>query len=171
MTFIFFTLWPSKFHVRVHRDLTLHFTREPNVEHCWSNWMSLMNYYHRSIIVTWQPSNVLTQLFHLLLGSGPEGVDDICFHTCGGFSPPSSSTFPPPTSNLSLDDQIPVLRPKSQPRGPNPCFEAQIPDLRPKSQPQVLNPSLKAQIPALRSKFQPWGPNPNFGPKLKALWP
>ena len=32
------------------------------------------------------------------LGSGPEGVDDLCFHTHGGFSPPSPS---PP--------QIPVL--------------------------------------------------------------
>ena len=31
----------------------------------------------------------------LLLGSGPEGADDLCFHTYGGFSPPSP---PPPPS-------------------------------------------------------------------------
>ena len=43
-------------------------------------------------------------------GSGPEGVDDLCFHTYGGFSPPP----PPSPSNLSLEAQIPVSRPKSQ---------------------------------------------------------
>ena len=29
-------------------------------------------------------------------GSGPEGVDDLCFHTYGDFSPPPSSPPPPP---------------------------------------------------------------------------
>ena len=56
-------------------------------------------------------------------GSGPEGVNDLCFHPYGGFFPP-----PPPTSPL-----------KSQSRGPNSSLEAQIPVLRPKSQPQGLN--------------------------------
>ena len=65
-------------------------------------------------------------------GSGPEGVDDLCFHTYGGFSPPP----PPPL--------------KSQSRGPNSSLEAQISVLRPKSQPQGPNPSLKAKILAWR---------------------
>ena len=60
------------------------------------------------------------------LGSGPEGFDDLCFHTYGGFSPPS----PPPSTS---PPQIPVLRPKFQARGPNPSLEAQIPASRPKS--------------------------------------
>ena len=49
-------------------------------------------------------------------GSGPEGVDDLCFHTYGGFSPSPSPPPPPslPPSNPSLEAQIPVSRPKSQ---------------------------------------------------------
>ena len=50
-------------------------------------------------------------------GSGPEGVDDLCFHTYGGFSPPPPpppSSPPPPPSDPSLEAQIPVSRPKSQ---------------------------------------------------------
>ena len=77
-------------------------------------------------------------------GSGPEGVDDLCFHTYGGFSP----SPPPPPSSLSL----PL---KSQSRGPNFGLEAQIPVLRPKSQPQGPNPSLNAQILAWRLRFGP----------------
>ena len=49
-------------------------------------------------------------------GSGPEGVDDLCFHTYGEFSPPSS--YPPspqpPGPYLSLEAHIPASRPKSQ---------------------------------------------------------
>ena len=41
------------------------------------------------------------------LGSGPEGVDDLCFHTYGGFSPP------PPSPSRS-PSQITVSRPKFQ---------------------------------------------------------
>ena len=50
--------------------------------------------------------------------SGPEGVDELCFHIYGEFSlsPPSVC----PSVPLSLDAQIPVLRPKSQSLGPNP---------------------------------------------------
>ena len=51
------------------------------------------------------------------LGSGPEEVDDLCFHTYGEFSPSSSRPSPP---------QILVLWPKSQPRGPNPNLKAQV---------------------------------------------
>ena len=72
--------------------------------------------------------------YNSFLGSGPEGVDDLCFHTYGGFSPPSPPPPPSPTS--------PFLN--SQSRGTNSSLEAQIPVLRPKSQPQGPNPSLKA---------------------------
>ena len=58
-----------------------------------------------------------------VLGSGPEGVDDLCFHTYGGFSP-----SPPPSP-----PQSPASRPEFQSRGPNPSLEAQIPASRPKS--------------------------------------
>ena len=44
-------------------------------------------------------------------GSGPEGVDDVCFHTYGGFSSPSSFLHPPSFS---------------QPQGPYLSFEAHI---------------------------------------------
>ena len=65
------------------------------------------------------------------LGSGPEVVDDLCFHTNGEFSSsPSSSVYPL----------------KSQSRGPSSSLAAQIPVSRSKSQPQDLNPSLEAQI-------------------------
>ena len=39
-----------------------------------------------------------------LLGSGPEGVDDLCFHTYGEFSPspPSSPSFPPSPYAVTL---------------------------------------------------------------------
>ena len=71
----------------------------------------------------------------ILLGSGPEGVDDLCFHTYGEFSPSSPSSPPPPSLplksqsrglNSSLEAQIPVLRPKFQPQGPDFSLEAQI---------------------------------------------
>ena len=70
---------------------------------------------------------------YTLLGSGPEGVDHLCFHTYGAFSPSPSPSSPSPPPPL-----------KSQSRGPNSSLEAQIPVLRPKSQPQGPNPSLKA---------------------------
>ena len=92
------------------------------------------------------------------LGSGPEGADDLCFHT-GEISPPSS-TYPPPSrpksqppgSNLSLEAQIPALRLKSLPQGSNLSLEAQIPALRFKSLPRGSNLSLVAQIPASKLK-------------------
>ena len=63
------------------------------------------------------------QLYHLLntikldsfLGSGPEGADDLCFHT-GDISPsssPPSSMYPPLGQIPSLEAQIPALRLKS----------------------------------------------------------
>ena len=64
-------------------------------------------------------------------GSGPEGVDDLCFHTYGEFSPPSSPSYPPspqpPGPYLSLEAHIPASRPKSQPWGPYLSHESQIP--------------------------------------------
>ena len=79
-------------------------------------------------------------------GSGPEGVDDLCFHTYGEFSPPSSPPSPPPHP----PPLPPALRPISQPRGSNPSLEAQIPTQRPRFQPQGPNTNPKAQITALR---------------------
>ena len=58
-------------------------------------------------------------------GSGREGVDDLCFHTHGEFSPSPSSSSPPSPS--------PPL--KSQSQGPNPSLKALIPVSRAKSQP------------------------------------
>ena len=43
------------------------------------------------------------------LGSGPEGVDDLFFHTYGEFSPPSSP--PPPSPSPPLVSKL-----KSQPQ-------------------------------------------------------
>ena len=36
-------------------------------------------------------------------GSGPEGVDDLCFHTCGEFSPSPPPPPPPPPAIRPLD--------------------------------------------------------------------
>ena len=60
-------------------------------------------------------------------GSGPKGVDDLCFHTYGEFSPIPS---PPPPPHPPLPT---ASRPISQPECPYPSLEAQIPVLRPKS--------------------------------------
>ena len=57
------------------------------------------------------------------LGSGPEGVNDLCIYM-GIFSFFSFSFF---SSSFSVPpSQIPVLRPKFQSQGPYPSFEAQI---------------------------------------------
>ena len=53
------------------------------------------------------------------LGSGPKGVDDLCFYTYGKFSPPPSPSFRTPLP--------PASGPISQPGGPYPSLEAQIP--------------------------------------------
>ena len=74
--------------------------------------------------------SILSLKLNGLQGSGPEGVDDLCFQT-GEFSP-----SPPPPSPLPL-----TSRPISQPRGPYPSLKAQIPVLRPKSQYQGLIPT------------------------------
>ena len=58
--------------------------------------------------------------FCCFLGCGPNGVDDL------------RSVHPAPHSNPSTDAQIPVLRPKSQPQGPNLSFKAQILAWKPK---------------------------------------
>ena len=61
------------------------------------------------------------------LGSGPEGVDGLCFHTYGGFSPSSPPSSPPHPPPPSLEAHISASRPIFQPHGPNPGLEAQIP--------------------------------------------
>ena len=86
-------------------------------------------------------------------GSGPKGVNDLCFHTYGGFSPP-----PPPSPHP----------PSPQPPGPYISLEAHISALRPISQPQSTNPSLEAQIPwgwNLGLKVGIWALRLGFGPK------
>ena len=90
------------------------------------------------------------------LGSGPEGVDDLCFHT-GEFSPPPPSSSPPSTS-----------RPISQPRGSYPSLEAQIPVLRPKSHLRGPNPSLEGFGPQdwdLGLKAGIWASRLRYGPE------
>ena len=88
-------------------------------------------------------------------GSGPKGVDDLCFHTYGELSPPSTrpSVCPSP----------PVSRPKPQSQDPNPSLVAQILASRPKSYPGGLNSSQDAQISSLILGYGPpgWG----FGPQ------
>ena len=114
------------------------------------------------------------------LGSGPEGADDLCFHTWGNFSFSSFffssfSSVPPPRlkpqspnsspevhfpitllgpldPNPSLKAQIPSPKPKFKAQGPNLSLNLQIPMLRLKSQSQGSNPSLEAQVPVLRLK-------------------
>ena len=63
---------------------------------------------------------------------------------------------PPPSA--------PTSRPISQPRGPCPSLEAQIPVLRPKSQPQSQNP-------ISRSKSHLRGSNPGLEAKIPLLRP
>ena len=48
----------------------------------------------------------------LLLGSSPEGADDLCFHM-GEISPSPSTSLPPPPSSC-LKTQIQAPRPKFQ---------------------------------------------------------
>ena len=58
------------------------------------------------------PFSLVIPLMRLsLLGSGPEGVDDLCFQTYGEFSPPPSSPSGPPSPNPSLEAQIPASSP------------------------------------------------------------
>ena len=92
------------------------------------------------------------------LGSGPEGVDDLCFHTYGEFSPSS-----PPSSPSLYPLQIPVSRPKFQSRGPNPCLNPSL-----KSWPGDPDPSLEAKILVSRSKSRLRGPGPSLRAHISA---
>ena len=68
----------------------------------------------------------------VLLGSGPKGVDDLCFHTyMGNFLLLLLLLLRPPPHRFEA--QILVPRPKSQSLGPNPIQKAQILASRPKS--------------------------------------
>ena len=98
-------------------------------------------------------------------GSGPKGVDDLCFHTYGKFSPsPPSTSVPAPQlrgPNSSPETQIPVLWPKSYPKGPNPSLKAQVLAWRPKSQPRGPILILLAQILPVRPKSKTQGSYPS----------
>ena len=54
--------------------------------------------------------DLLLLLLFLFLGSGPEGVDDLCFHTYGEFSPSPSSDW-----DLGLWAGIQALGPRFGP--------------------------------------------------------
>ena len=99
----------------------------------------------------WLVGRSVDWLIAPLLGSGPKGVDDLCFDTYGGLSPSSPSTSPP---------QIPVSRPKFQSLGSNPSLEAQ---------PKGPNSSLKVQILALRPRFLSWSPITSLEAEMWAL--
>jgi len=80
-------------------------------------------------------------------GSGPEGADDLCFHT-GENSPPSPSSpssSSPSTPSTSLKAQNLASRLNCQPQGSYSSFEPQIPASRLEFQPRRSNSSLKAQ--------------------------
>ena len=82
---------------------------------------------------------IFLEFLHLsLLGSGPKGVDDLCFHTYGEFSP-----TPPP----------PAIRPL----GWDLDFEAEIWASRLGSGPQGWDLGLKAGIWFSRLGFWPLG--------------
>ena len=69
--------------------------------------------------------------------------------TYGEISSPPSSPSPASPPTLSLpENQIPTIRLKSKPWGPNPILEIPIPVSRPKSLPQGPNTNLDAQLPA-----------------------
>ena len=74
--------------------------------------------------------------------SGPKGVNDLCFHTFGGFFPPS-----PPFWAAASKGRCPAEH-----RG-------EFPDICPSFPPSDSDPSLKAQIPASRPKSQTQSPN------------
>ena len=80
--------------------------------------------------------------------AGPEGADDLFFHTYGEFSPPSSP--PPPSPSPPLASKL-----KSQPQAQitvsslNPRLRAQFPTLWLKSQLHHSYSNLLARIPAL----------------------
>ena len=74
--------------------------------------LRLVNVFLRALVILqvsyslyWLLYVVLIPTNFYFLGSGPEGFDDLCFHTYGEFSPPppspsSSSPSPPPIQIL-----------------------------------------------------------------------
>ena len=57
-------------------------------------------------------------------GSGPKGVNDLCFHIYGEFFPPPS---PPPPHPPTPQPLGPYLNLEAQLPGPNPSLKAKIP--------------------------------------------
>ena len=78
---------------------------------------------HMLAAKTWMEGELLL-LKLSFLGSGPEGVDDLCFHTYGEFTPSSSSSSSSPSSPSPTLTQIQAFKPRSLPWGPNPSLEA-----------------------------------------------
>ena len=111
--------------------------------------------------------SIFTSFISSFLGSGLKRVNHLCFDTHGNFL---LLPLLHPPSSLSLMAQIPVLRPKSQPWGPNLTFKVQTKALRSKTQQkgpdwnnkaeigsQGRNLGLQARILALRLGLEPWG--------------
>ena len=77
--------------------------------------MRTMNNSRKSVRWSAVPVPCLSRLWLKLRGeqgSGPEGVDDLCFHTYGEFSPSPPCPHPP---SPSLQAYISAWRPISQP--------------------------------------------------------
>ena len=100
---------------------------------------------------------------------GPEGLEDLCFHTLGNFLP--LLLLHPPLTEIS------ALRPKTRPQGPNLSLVAQIQVSRLKLSLEAQIPasrsnlSLEAQILASRPKLQPRGPNRSLEAQIAASMP
>ena len=114
---------------------------------------------HPAMSVRWLVGRSVGRLVNWLvpfLGSGPKGVDDLCFHTYGEFSPPPPSSSPSsyPPSYPSLEAQISVSRPNSQSRGPNPSLMAQFLAWRLRFGPRGWDSGLETGIWASRLGFE-----------------
>ena len=77
----------------------------------WTKWHKWLKHTNSRKSVRWSavPVPCLSRLWLKLRGeqgSGPEGVDDLCFHTYGEFSPSPSPPPLYPPSNPSLEAQI-----------------------------------------------------------------
>ena len=102
--------------------------------------------WHLDVVPSWTITQERRKIKAALLGSGPEGVDDLCFHT-GKISPSPSPPFPSPSTPLNVEPQSPESSLKAQNLAIWPQFLLHRPPLR------SSYPSLEAQIQALRPKY------------------